>query len=61
MNPLWGQVAGIVTVTLMLLFIGIWVWVWHSGHKQKFDALARLPMADAEPGRSGEDCSGEDA
>lgn len=50
MSPLWGQVAGIVTVTLMVIFVGIWAWAWHSGHKQKFDALARLPMAD-----SGED------
>jgi len=48
MSPAWGHVAGVVTVLLMLLFIGIWVWVWHSGHKAKYDALARLPMADSE-------------
>jgi cytochrome c oxidase cbb3-type subunit 4 len=50
MSPLWGQVAGIVTVMLMVIFIAIWAWVWHAGHKPKYDALARLPMAD-----SGED------
>ncbi|GMU67986.1 MAG: hypothetical protein AMXMBFR37_03190 [Steroidobacteraceae bacterium] len=48
MNPAWGHVAGVVTVLLMLLFVGIWVWVWQAGHKQKYDALARLPMADSE-------------
>lgn len=48
MNGAWGQVAGVVTVVLMLLFVAIWIWVWHSGHKEKYDRLARLPMADAE-------------
>lgn len=48
MSAAWGQVAGIVTVMFMLMFIAIWVWVWHSGHKAKYDALARLPMADSE-------------
>ena len=47
-QPFWGNLIGGVTVAIMLSFIGIWVWVWHSRHKQKFDALARLPMNDGE-------------
>jgi len=31
---------------MMATFIGIWIWLWNSGHKPKFDALARLPMND---------------
>jgi cytochrome c oxidase cbb3-type subunit 4 len=46
-NPLWGQLIGIVTLILMLLFIGIWAWAWLPYHKREFDALARLPMQDA--------------
>lgn len=46
MSPLWGYVAGIVTLVLMLAFIGIWVWAWRPDHKPAFDHLARLPMED---------------
>lgn len=48
MNPIWGHVAGAITVVLMLIFVGIWIWVWNARHKPKYDELARLPMADAE-------------
>ena len=48
MNPLWGHVAGIVTLVAMLAFIGIGAWVWLPHHKRKFDALAKLPMQDGE-------------
>ena len=48
MNPLWGHVIGIVTLVVMLAFIGTWAWVWLPNHKRKFDALAKLPMEDAE-------------
>ena len=51
MNPIWGHIAGIVTVLLMLVFIGIWAWAWLPQHKRKFDALARLPMEDREDER----------
>ena len=47
-QPFWGNLIGVFTVAIMLSFIGIWVWGWHSRHKQKFDALARLPMKDEE-------------
>ncbi len=47
-SPLWGQIIGIFTVATMASFIGIWIWVWHSGHKAKYDALARMPMEDEE-------------
>ena len=46
MSPIWGHVAGIVTVVLMLAFVGIWVWAWLPQHKRDFDALAELPMED---------------
>jgi len=45
MSPLWGHLAGIVTIVVMLAFIGIWVWAWLP-HKRDFDALAKLPMED---------------
>ena len=51
MNPLWGHVAGVVTLVVMLVFIGIWAWAWLPHHKSEFDALAKLPMQDAEGGR----------
>jgi cytochrome c oxidase cbb3-type subunit IV len=51
MNPLWGQLIGIITLVLMLVFIGIWAWAWLPHHKREFDALARLPLEDAEGGR----------
>jgi len=46
MSPLWGQIAGVVTVVVMIAFIGIWVWAWLPNHKTEFDALATLPMED---------------
>ncbi len=46
MNPLWGHLAGVITVILMLVFIGIWIWAWLPYHRPTFDALARLPMED---------------
>ena len=51
MNPLWGQLIGLVTLVLMLVFIGIWAWAWLPFHKREFDALAKLPMEDAEDER----------
>ena len=47
MTPAWGLAAGVITVVLMLLFIGIWIWAWRPRHRQKFDAMARLPMNDS--------------
>ena len=51
MNPLWGHVAGVVTLVVMLVFIGIWAWAWLPQHKGEFDALAKLPMEDEEDER----------
>jgi cytochrome c oxidase cbb3-type subunit 4 len=48
MNPVWGHIAGIVTMIVMLVFIGIWAWAWMPHHKRTFDALARLPMQDGQ-------------
>jgi cytochrome c oxidase cbb3-type subunit IV len=53
MNPAWGQVAGVVTLALLLVFIGIWIWAWRPRHRPKFDAMARLPMSDADAGTAG--------
>ena len=46
MSPLWGHIAGVVTVVVMLAFIGIWIWAWLPYHKPEFDVLAALPMED---------------
>jgi cytochrome c oxidase cbb3-type subunit IV len=48
MSAMWGHFSGVITTILMLCFIGIWIWVWNGRHKAKYDALARMPMADAE-------------
>jgi len=46
MNPLWGNLAGAITVVLMAVFIGIWFWAWRARHRSVFDRMARLPMQD---------------
>ena len=48
MNPVWGQVAGVVTVVTMLTFLAIWAWAWLPRHARKFGRLAEMPMRDAE-------------
>ena len=48
MSPVWGHMAGVITVILMLSFIGTWIWVWNARHKTKYDALSRIPMKDGE-------------
>ena len=48
MSPVWGYLAGIISVIVMLVFIGIWAWAWLPHHKRTFDALARLPMQDGQ-------------
>ena len=47
MSPVWGDIAGAVTVVTMLLFIAIWIWAWRPRHRASFDDLARIPMLDA--------------
>lgn len=46
MSPLWGNVAGIITVVLLVVFVGIWFWAWRAQHKRVFDRMARMPMED---------------
>lgn len=46
MNPLWGQLAGVITVFLLLVFIGIWIWAWRPWHKKSFDKMSQIPMQD---------------
>ncbi|MBN8726131.1 MAG: cbb3-type cytochrome c oxidase subunit 3 [Xanthomonadales bacterium] len=46
LDPLWGQLIGVVTLLSMLAFIGIWIWLWLPQHKRKFDRLSRLPMQE---------------
>lgn len=46
MSPLWGQLAGFITVTLLLVFIGIWIWAWRPRHKKSFTDMAHIPMQD---------------
>ena len=49
MNAAWGHASGVGIVLMMVVFVGIWVWAWRPRHKPGFDALARLPMHDADP------------
>ena len=51
MSPIWGHVAGLVTVIVMFVFIAIRVWAWLPHHKPEFDALAKLPLEDREDER----------
>lgn len=46
MNPLWGQMSGVITVILLVVFIGIWIWAWRPWHKKTFDKMAQIPMQD---------------
>lgn len=46
MSPLWGQLAGFITVSLLVVFIGIWIWAWRPWHKKSFDKMAQIPMQD---------------
>ena len=50
MSSFWGHAIGIGIVLMMLVFVAIWFWAWRPRHKRNFDAMARLPMRDVEPG-----------
>ncbi|WP_300617868.1 cbb3-type cytochrome c oxidase subunit 3 [Dokdonella sp.] len=52
MSATWGHLTGVLIVMMMATFVGIWIWVWNRRHKDKYDALARLPMDD-EPAHDG--------
>ena len=49
MNPVWGQVAGVVTIVTMLAFLSVCAWTWLPRHARKFERLSRLPMLDRDP------------
>jgi cytochrome c oxidase cbb3-type subunit 4 len=51
-NELAGHALGVLTLLLMLVFIGIWYWAWRPRHRESFDALARIPMLEAEQARA---------
>lgn len=53
MNPLWGQMSGVITVILLLIFIGIWIWAWRPWHKKSFDRMAKVPMQDKDAPMTG--------
>ena len=44
MSPIWGHVAGAVTLLLMLTFIGIWIWAWSGRHKRVFKRMSEIPL-----------------
>jgi cytochrome c oxidase cbb3-type subunit 4 len=48
MNLFWGRLAGVTTLFTMLSFLAIWAWAWLPRHRRAFDALACVPMHDAE-------------
>ncbi len=52
MSATWGHLTGVLIVMMMATFVGIWIWVWNRRHKDKYAALARLPMDD-EPAHDG--------
>jgi cytochrome c oxidase cbb3-type subunit 4 len=47
MNPIWGDIIGVVTVVLMLTFIGIWIWAWRKRHRANFKRMSLLPLEDS--------------
>ena len=49
MSPVWGHVAGVVSLVVMIAFIGIWVWAWLPYHKPR----VRRPRQGADGGRKG--------
>ncbi|MFQ3247819.1 MAG: cytochrome c oxidase cbb3-type subunit 4 [Arenicella sp.] len=48
-----GVINGFLTALLLVIFVAIWVWAWSAKNKQKFDAMAKLPLED-QPSDSGE-------
>ena len=48
MSTFFGHLVGVVILLLMGVFIGIWFWAWRPRHKPVFDALAEIPMHDAD-------------
>lgn len=61
MSPVWGHVAGVITLLLMLTFIGIWIWAWSGRHKRVFERMAQLPLDELDiPANDGEPPSGEE-
>ncbi len=54
MNGLFGHLVGVLILLLMAVFIGIWYWAWRPRHKPVFDALAEIPMHDANAAAAGE-------
>lgn len=48
-SPVWGHVAGVVTVVLMVTFVAIWIWAWRKRHRATFQRMAALPMEDSAP------------
>ncbi|HEX7062350.1 MAG TPA: cbb3-type cytochrome c oxidase subunit 3 [Woeseiaceae bacterium] len=50
MSTFFGHLVGVVILLLMGVFIGIWFWAWRPRHKPVFDALAEMPMRDADAG-----------
>jgi cytochrome c oxidase cbb3-type subunit 4 len=50
MNTLLPTLSGILTAILILLFAGIVAWAWSSRRRAAFDATARLPLEEDQPG-----------
>lgn len=41
-----GTISGVMTAILLVLFIGIWVWAWSGRNKDKYEAMAKLPLEE---------------
>lgn len=40
------MIGGIVTAILLVVFLAIAAWAWSARNRERFDAAARLPLAD---------------
>ena len=46
------MLSGIITSILLVVFLAGWAWAWSPRRRANFEAAARLPLDDAEPGAS---------
>ena len=46
-----GTFRGIVTATLLVLFCWLVIWAWSKRRRADFEAAARLPLEEDEPGK----------
>lgn len=50
MAALLPTLSGVMTAILIVLFAGIVAWAWSGRRRAAFDATARLPLEEDQPG-----------